>query len=79
MNQMLNDIIIAGLSFSDTAVEITYFQKSTQSDGVQVMEVMTIDIDETLDPLVEEILDAVRELVDAGLLLRRNPPKSFLK
>lgn len=79
MNQLLNDVIIAGLSFSDTAVEVTYFQKSTQTDGVQVMEVMTIDIDEILSPLVEEILESVRELVDAGLLLRRNPPKSFLK
>lgn len=79
MNQMLNDIIIAGMSFSDTAVEITYFQKATQADGVQVMEVMTIDIDQNLDSLVDEILESVRELVDAGLLLRRNPPKSFLK
>lgn len=79
MNQMLNDVIIAGVSFSDTAVEVTYFQKATQADGVQVMEVMTVDINETLDPLVEEVLELLRELVDAGLVMRRNPPKSFLK
>lgn len=77
MNQLLNDLIIAGVSFADTAVEITYFQKSSQADGIQLMETMTIDIDENLSALAEEILDNLRDLVDEGLLLRRNPPKKL--
>lgn len=77
MNQLLNDVIIAGVSFADTAIEITYFQKASQAEGIQLMETMTIDIDSSLSPLAEEILDNLRDLVDEGLLKRRNPPQKL--
>ena len=77
MNQLLNDVIIAGVSFADTAIEITYFQKASQAEGIQLMETMTIDIDSSLSPLAEEILDNPRDLVDEGLLKRRNPPQKL--
>ena len=75
MNQLSNDLVVAQVAFADTAIEVSYFTKSSQAPGVQVMEVMTIDITEDLEGLAEDLLDSVRELVDEGLLLRRNPPK----
>jgi hypothetical protein len=72
--EVMGDIIISGLSFGEEAVEISYFEKREQGEQAGIARTIVVDL-ELVDSQVYEIIDLLNEVIDAGLLSLRNPPK----
>ena len=67
-----NDPIVNSIVFGDRMIEISYQEPRDQT--AQVMMVRTLAIDNLAVPdEMGELLDAVRQLLDAALVLARNP------
>lgn len=74
MTQAANDITILGVNFSDELLEITFSESRHQTDQAALVNQMLLQSRECGDHLAI-ILEELRELVDHGLVLLRNPPQ----
>ncbi len=72
----LAPLIVTGISFSDTTVEVTYFEKKDQGNRAGLMKNLIIQNDVVMDNM-EELLELLNEIVDAGLMEIRNPPETL--
>lgn len=70
------DVLPTSVTFSSNAVEISYMEVRDQTQRAGLMKTLIIDV--TLNPeLVDDLLDAVTDLIDASLLEIRNPEKAL--
>ena len=68
-----NEITILGVQFSEDVLEITYSEERQQNDRAALVNQMLLqarDHGETIGIILEEL----RDLVDAGLVILRDPP-----
>lgn len=72
----LAPLIVTGISFSDTTVEITYFEKKDQGNRAGLMKNIIIQND-VVNEHLEELLDMLNDMVDLGLTEIRNPPETL--
>lgn len=67
---------IQSLTFADEGVVVGYIEDDEFDKPVMKLEQLSIP-GEPFRLEIDEVLVAVRELVDAALLARRNPPPRF--
>lgn len=70
----MNPVIVMSVSFSENAVEVTFFEKREQADRAGVIKTLVVQNDVIHDEL-EEVTELLQGIVDAGLLEIRNPPE----
>jgi hypothetical protein len=73
-DRLLPEVLIEQVSFSEQAIQITYFERKDLTEFVTVQHAMLVDVEQVQDE-VDEIQDLLREIVDKALVLKRNPPK----
>lgn len=73
-DRLLPDVMIENVSFSEHALQITYFERTDLTEYVSVQKAMLIDVEHITEE-VDELQDLLREIVDKALVLKRNPPK----
>lgn len=59
----------------DGLIQIQYSEERDYSEAAAIMKSIVVDT-KFLDGESEQLLDVAREIVDKGLLLIRNPPKT---
>jgi hypothetical protein len=74
MTQASHDITILGVNFSDELLEITFSESRLQNDHAAMVNQLLLQSRECGDRL-HIILEELRELVDHGLVLLRDPPQ----
>lgn len=57
----------------DGLVDVTYMEEREQSDLVGHAHTLLVDVASVPGEL-DEVLDAIQDLIDKALLIRRNPP-----
>lgn len=72
----MQDLQILGIQFGDGVAEITYSESRNQNDHCAVINQMILQTAEFGESLAV-ILEEVRDMVDAGLLILRDPPESY--
>lgn len=73
MSNPTDEVIVTAIQFGDEGIEISYFEKRDQGSKVGVFKTMVMST-VGLEEQVQEINDAIVELVDHGSLTLRNPP-----
>lgn len=76
---MMKEVLISAVSFQEGALEIVFLEKNdNSSEFVAVYQTMAVDCRGLgLLQQYEEIHELLEEIVDAGLVARRNPPKQL--
>lgn len=69
------EITIQNVVFHDSHVEVTYVEEYDKGDAVVIVRTIMISQDVIRKQDLEEILDAIAELVDAAIVSKRNPSK----
>lgn len=70
-----SEINITSIMIAEEAIEISFFEAKDQGSSAAL--VKTILLERKVCPQFEDILDDLRDLVDFGLLLIRNPSKTI--
>lgn len=65
---------IKSVTFGEEHIEITYIEDFDQTEVAFLVRVLYIDSATVKEELVDA-LDSCHDLLDAGLLVKRNPPK----
>lgn len=63
---------IQSITFGERMVEISYMEEHEQSDTVMQVRTLAV-VTSAVGDFYVELLDAARELLDAALVLKRNP------
>lgn len=74
LDSLLPEVVVESVSFSEHALQITYFERADLTEYVTLQRALLIDVQQVKEE-VEELQDVLRDLVDKALLLKRNPPK----
>jgi len=81
LEQVLNfDTFVTSVNFADDAVEITFLEKSDQSETVMLAKTMIIPIEENEDRIhmYLEIQERLIDMIQWGYIELRNPPEEFI-
>lgn len=70
------EVIPSSIAFNDAAVEITFIELRDQSERAGLMKTLVIER-ARFGGLVDEIIDGIVDLIDAGLLEIRSPSESL--
>lgn len=68
-----NDLIFQAITFGGGAVEVSYMEQRDADGPVNEIRTIVVPGELVADELTE-VYDALQQLVDRALLLRRNPP-----
>lgn len=70
----LAPLIVTSVSFTESTVEISFFEKSDQGPRAALIKNLIVQ-NEVLGEDLEELLELLNDIVDKGLLEIRNPPE----
>jgi len=76
MSQDSSEITILGVQFGDEVLEITYSEARKQNDHAALVNQMLLQSHEHGE-VIAILLEELRELVDLGLILLRDPPQTL--
>jgi hypothetical protein len=73
----IQDFFAISVAFQENYIlEIQYVEKQEQTDGVGIVRQMSINTNnEELEGIYEELQDTLRDIVDRGMVILRNPPQ----
>lgn len=74
MNGAENDVIFQAVTFGEGAVEISYMEQRDFEGPINEMRTLVVPGELVADEL-NEVQDALQQLLDRALLLRRKPPE----
>lgn len=72
----LAPMIVTGVSFTAATIEVTYYEKKDQGSRAGLMKNLVVQND-VVSQQLEELLELLNEVVDAGLMEIRNPPTTL--
>jgi len=72
MSEAMKEIIILAVTLNDVSIEVQYLETRDQADKAGLVKSLVVERS-LVEPLVQEIVENLEELIDKGLLAIRNP------
>lgn len=69
-----NDIIFQSIAFGPTHIEVVYMEQRDLEGEIQEYRTLVIPAEVVQDD-IPEVMDALQQLVDHALVVRRSPPE----
>lgn len=70
-----NGMIISQVTFGEGGLEIVYLEAREQSPKVGIVRTVIYEIDEEVEPRVDDVIDSLEEILDEALVKLRNPSR----
>jgi hypothetical protein len=75
---LTKDLVITNVAFGDDSVEIVFLERNDQTETAAIVKTIIIDCRaHNLLNQVAEVQELLEEIVDAGYVAVRNPPKTI--
>jgi len=71
----MDDTLVMSVSFGQEQIQIQYAEIQNQSPNGTIEESLTMNLDEKTERLVDEIREALAEIIDDYKISLRNPPE----